>query len=62
MDKERSEKIQSERTKITEAVNNVYKLPLTVTAIQYLHAAGGFPTKATWIKEYKQGTMQRGPS
>lgn len=33
LDKERSQKIQSERPKITEAVNNVYKLPLTVTAI-----------------------------
>ncbi|KAL7488980.1 hypothetical protein ACHAW6_014747 [Cyclotella cf. meneghiniana] len=50
LDKERSDDIQSERPMTTEAVNNVYELPSTEKAIQYLHAAAGFQMKATWLK------------
>ena len=38
------------RTSTNKAVNHVYKLPSVKPAIRYLHAAAGFPTKATWIK------------
>ena len=34
----------------TDAINNVYELTSTATLIRYLHAAAGFPTKATWLK------------
>ena len=39
----------------TDAINNVYKLPRIGRAIRYLHAATGFPTRATWLKEIRKG-------
>ena len=35
---------------IRESISNVYDLPSTQQTIRYLHAAAGFPTKATWLK------------
>ena len=33
-----------------KAINNVYELPSIEKAVQYLHGAAGFPTKATWFR------------
>ena len=38
----------------TDAINNVYELPSIGRAVCYLHAAVGFPTKATWIKAIRK--------
>ena len=38
-----------------ETINNVYELPSLACAVQYLHAAAGFPTKATWLKSIRNG-------
>ena len=37
----------------TDTANNVYILPSTEKAIRFLHAAAGFPVKATWIEAIK---------
>ena len=36
-----------------EAIQNVYKLPSIERSVQCLHAAVGFPTKATWIRSIR---------
>ena len=33
-----------------DTIKNSYELPILARAVQYLHAAAGFPTKATWRK------------
>ena len=33
-----------------EYLHNVYELPSLEATIRYLHAAAGFPPKATWLK------------
>ena len=38
-----------------EAINNVYELPSIEKAVQYLHGAAGFPTKATWLRSIRKG-------
>ena len=38
-----------------EAINNLYELPSVERAVRYLHAAAGFPTKATWLKAIRNG-------
>ena len=38
-----------------EAIQNVYKLGGIESAVRYLHAAAGFPTKATWLKSIRNG-------
>lgn len=40
--------------KIDEA-HSIYSLPSIPAAIRYLHAAAGYPTKATWMKAIKAG-------
>ena len=40
-----------------EAASNVYDLPSTENMIKYLHAALGFPTKATMIKAIRNGWL-----
>ena len=36
-----------------ETINNMYELPSLARAVQYLHAATGFSTKAVWIKSIR---------
>ncbi|KAL7490235.1 hypothetical protein ACHAW6_015985 [Cyclotella cf. meneghiniana] len=38
-----------------EAVKHLDKLPSTEKVVRYLHAAVGFPPKATWIKAIRAG-------
>ena len=45
-----------------QQVHNVYDLPSTATAIRYLHAAAGFPIKATWIAAIKNGHYATWPT
>ena len=33
-----------------EAIQKVYEIPRIKGTVRYLHAAAGFPTKATWLK------------
>jgi hypothetical protein len=42
-------------------VQNVYDLPSVPSAIRYLHAAAGYPTKATWLKAIKAGNYASWP-
>ena len=44
-----------------EAIQNVYKLPSIESAVRYLHAAAGFPTKATWLKSIQDGNYLTWP-
>ena len=39
----------------TNAINNVYKLPIIGRAVRYLHAAAVLPTKETCIKAIHNG-------
>ncbi|KAL7476583.1 hypothetical protein ACHAW6_002434 [Cyclotella cf. meneghiniana] len=61
LNKETSDEIQSERPMTTEAVNNVYELPSREKAIQFLHAAAGFPTKAMWLRAIQAGNYATWP-
>ena len=45
----------SNRAPPTEAVHNVYELKKQPEIVRYLHAAAGFPTKATWLRAIKLG-------
>ena len=45
-----------------EQTNNVYDLPSTETVIRFLHAAAGFPVKATWITAIKNGHYASWPN
>ena len=45
----------------TDTINNVYKIPSIGRAVRYLHAAAGFPTKATWIKTIRKGNYLSWP-
>ena len=44
-----------------EIINNVYELPTIEPAIQYLHGAAGFPTKATWLRAIRKGSYLSWP-
>ena len=44
-----------------EAINNVYEIPSLEQAIRYLHAAAGYPTKATWLKAIRRGNYSTWP-
>ena len=50
-----------QRPNIKEALHNVYDLPSIEPAIRYLHAAAGFPTKATWLKAIRKGNYLTWP-
>lgn len=50
LDEKKSQQIRSEISNQIEAINHVYKLTSTAKAIGYLHAAAGFPVKATCLK------------
>ena len=41
---------KKDRPSPSEAINNVYELPIIEPAIGYLHGAASFPTEATWLK------------
>ena len=45
----------------TDTINNVYDLASIGRAVQYLHAATGFLTKATWIKAIRKGNYLSWP-
>ncbi len=45
----------------TDTAANVYSLLSSAQAIQFLHAAAGFPTKATWLKAIANGHYQSWP-
>ena len=49
--------IAMDRPAPTEAVYNVYKLPLTREMVVYLHSALGNPTKATLIEAARRGFL-----
>ena len=49
------------RPSAAEAIHNVYELPSIERTIRYLHAAAGFPTKATWIKSIRNGNYLTWP-
>ena len=38
-----------------ETINNIYEVPSLEHAVWYLHAAAGFPTKATCLKSIRNG-------
>jgi len=38
-----------------EYLHNLYKLPSVEPTIRYLHGAGGFPTKTSWLKAIRKG-------
>ena len=40
-----------------DAINHVYELPSVKPDVRYLHAAIGFPTKATWLKAIWAGNF-----
>lgn len=61
LDEKRSQQIRSEMTNQIEAFNNVYKLTSTAKVIGYLHAAAGFPAKATWLKAKWAGNYDTWP-
>ena len=44
-----------------ETINNIYEIPSLACAVQYLHVATGFPTKATWIKSIHNGNYLTWP-
>ena len=44
-----------------EVVNNVYELPSTKKVIRFLHAALGFPTKATLTKAINKSNLAMFP-
>ncbi len=46
----------------TESANNVYDLPSIPVAIRFLHAAVGYPTKATWLRAIKNGYYATWPT
>ena len=46
----------------THQLNNVYDLPSTEAVIRFLHAAAGFPVKATWITAIKNGQYDTWPN
>ena len=45
----------------TDTIGNVYELPSINQTIRYLHAAAGFPTKATWLKAIRKGNYSTWP-
>ena len=45
----------------SNAINHVYELPSVEPDIRYLHAAAGFPTKATWLKAIRKGNFLSWP-
>ncbi len=49
-------------SKEIEQTNNVYDLPSTESVIRFLHAAAGFPVKATWITAIKNGHYASWPN
>ena len=49
------------RLNLSEAINNVYELPSIEKAVQYLHGAAGFPTKATWLRSIRTGNYLTWP-
>ena len=44
-----------------EYIHNVYELPSIEPTIRYLHAAAGFPVKATWLKAIRNGNYSTWP-
>ena len=50
------EVFKKDRPSPSKAINNVYELPSTEPAIRYLHGAASFPTKATWLKDIRNGS------
>jgi hypothetical protein len=42
-------------------IHNVYELPSVKQTIQYLHGAGGFPTRASWLKAVCHGNYLSWP-
>ncbi|KAL7478346.1 LOW QUALITY PROTEIN: hypothetical protein ACHAW6_006995, partial [Cyclotella cf. meneghiniana] len=61
LDEEKTRQLQTLRPEQAEAINNVYELPSTEKAIRYLHAAAGFPSRATWIKAIRAGNYNSWP-
>jgi hypothetical protein len=45
-----------------ERANNVYDLPSISQTVKYLHAAAGFQTKETWLKDINAGNFTAWPT
>jgi hypothetical protein len=41
----------------SEAIHNVYELKTQPELVQYYHAAAGFPTKPSWLKDQEQAVL-----
>lgn len=48
---------ENPRTNIVESANSVYELPSTKEMVKFLHAALGYPTKATMLTAAKHGNL-----
>ena len=46
-----------QRRELQEAAHHIFELPSIERSIRYLHAALGFPTKATWLKAIRLGNF-----
>lgn len=55
LDNKKLRLIVESRPGMEHTINNVYELLSTVQAVRYLHAAVGFPMKATWMKAIRAG-------
>jgi hypothetical protein len=51
----------TEQVGLREKVNNVHNIPSTKEAIQYLHAAAGYPVQETWTDAIKAGSYTTWP-
>ena len=51
------EDVSLSKDELAQAINNVFDLPSVEQTIRYLHACIGFPTKRTWLKAIKKGTL-----
>ena len=51
------EDVSLSKDELAQAINNVFDLPSVEQTIRHLHACIGFPTKRTWLKAIKKGTL-----
>ncbi len=54
--------VTADQTTTKEGVNHAYDLPSISQTVRYLHAAAGYPTKATWTKAIKAGNFNTWPT
>ena len=54
--------VSADQKTTKEEANHAYDLPSISQTVRYLHAAAGYPTKATWIKAIKAGNFNTWPT